>query len=167
MLHLETGIHLVEIVLVVIHGVDELHGQSVHLFQYFGDLYCVAAHLLPELRGHYGGRAFLDELLVSPLHGALAVAHIDGVALLVSQNLELDMLGSGYILLDIESRQAEGFAAQRLGVVHSSLQLLLGLGYLHADSAAGAARFHNYGIPYTLSHLASPGHTSSVIDSAL
>ncbi len=70
------------------------------------------AHPLPQLGGHRHRRRLLDQLLVSPLHRALALAEMNR-APGVGQDLELDVPGPLDVLLEIHASVAEGL--DRLG----------------------------------------------------
>ena len=50
-------------------------------------------HLLKGQGGGYGGRGLLYDLLVSPLDGAVSPEQGDGVAVLVGQDLHLEVAG--------------------------------------------------------------------------
>lgn len=50
-------------------------------------------HVLKHCRGGNGGWGLLDDLLVAPLHGAVAAEERDGVAVLVCQDLHLQVPG--------------------------------------------------------------------------
>ena len=73
-------------------------------------------HLFEGGGGRYGGRSFLDDLLVPPLDGAVAAEHGDGVAVLVGQDLDLQVAGvlrqlhdedgrAGHLCLDLGRRE--------------------------------------------------------------
>ena len=49
------------------------------------------AHALAQLRGHEGRRALLDDLLVPPLDGALALEEMHGLAMVVGQDLGITL----------------------------------------------------------------------------
>src|SRR6266540_1514221 len=89
-LDLDPGVHLHEVVApVLVHEeLDRAHvvvGDLPHGSE--SDL----AHLSPQ-RGRDGRRRrLLEELLVPPLHGALALAEMDDVAVLVGHDLQLDV----------------------------------------------------------------------------
>jgi len=63
------------------------------------------------------GRALLQQLLVAPLDGTISFAQPDNMAVVVSQNLHLDMTRPGEEPLGVQLRTAEvrsGLATRRL-----------------------------------------------------
>ena len=55
------------------------------------------------------GRLF-NQLLVAALHGAVALAQVDAIAMVVAEHLHLNMLGAAKIFLDVEAVVMEGLA---------------------------------------------------------
>ena len=51
------------------------------------------AHPRPQFRRHRRRRRFLDQFLVPPLHRAIALAEMDGVAMAVAEHLDFDVAG--------------------------------------------------------------------------
>ena len=72
------------------------------------------AHGAALLLGDARGRRFLDHLLVAALHGAVALAQVDRVAVAVGQHLELHVPGPLQELLHIHRVVAEGRVASVL-----------------------------------------------------
>ena len=66
------------------------------------------AHLAAQLGCHGHRRRLLDQLLVAPLDRALAFAQMNAVAVVVGQDLDLDVPGAGDQLLKIDRVVAEG-----------------------------------------------------------
>ena len=83
-------------------------------------------------------RRFLDDLLVTPLHRAIAVAEIDRVAELVGQHLDLDVARVFEEFLQVDHRIAE--RRLRFGARHRHRveQRRFGVHHAHAASAAAA-----------------------------
>ena len=72
------------------------------------------AHAHAQRRGDEGRGALFDHLLVPSLDGALALEEVDGVAVLVGQDLDLDVAGPLDHLLHVDpvvAKGALGFAA--------------------------------------------------------
>ncbi len=67
-----------------------------------------AANLLAHLRRDLERRRFFNELLVAALDGAFALKERDDVAVLVGENLKLDVAGLLDELLHVELAVAEG-----------------------------------------------------------
>jgi hypothetical protein len=84
------------------------------------------------------GRRLLDHLLVAALHGAVALAQVDGVAVLVGQHLDFDVARVLQELLHVDGRIAEGSAGFGLGHLHRIDQRRLGVHHAHAAAAAAA-----------------------------
>ena len=58
--------------------------------------------------GQVRGRALFDQFLVPPLHRAVAFPEVDDVAVLVGQDLDLDVAGAFDVLLEVDVGVAEG-----------------------------------------------------------
>ena len=68
------------------------------------------AHVLAHRVWEAGAWRLFHQLLMAALHGAVALAQIDAVAVVVAEHLHLDMLGVAQILLDIEAVVVERLA---------------------------------------------------------
>ena len=90
------------------------------------------------LLGERRRRRLLDQLLVAPLDRALALAEVDDVAVLVAEDLELDVARRLDVLLDVDVAHAErglGLALRRL----DRMRQLAGRAHdAHAAAAAAA-----------------------------
>ena len=87
--------------------------------------------------GEPGRRRFLDDLLVAALHGAIALAQMHDVAVIVGEHLELDVPRLLQELLHVDLRIAEG--GERLGLRDADGIQERGVGVHHAHAAAAAA----------------------------
>ena len=90
MLHLNAGIHLDEVQACC----SSIRNSIVPAFSYpiVGQRLAEdASDLLAQLRRHLQGRRLLQQLLMSPLDGALAFSEAHNIAVLVGKNLELDV----------------------------------------------------------------------------
>ena len=67
-----------------------------------------AAELAPHLVGDRDRRAFLEQLLVAALDRALALAEMDDGAVVIAEDLELDVARVLDVLLDVDVADAEG-----------------------------------------------------------
>ena len=113
MLDLEPGVHLDEVEFaILVEELDRAGAAIAHVGHRLGD---EPAHMLALLgRDRRGGR-LLQHLLVAPLQRAVALAEVDGVALAVAEDLELDVARVAEIFLDIDGVVAEralGFGAR-------------------------------------------------------
>jgi hypothetical protein len=132
-LDLQAGVHLEEVELAVL--VQELDGAGVDVAAGLGDLDGRLAHRLADLVGEQRRRALLDELLVAALGRAVALAHPDGVAVGVGEDLHLDVARPGEVALDVALGPAE--ALERLGL--GGLERLGGLVGRRDDAHAAPA----------------------------
>ena len=98
-LDLEAGVHLEEEELAVL--VQELDGAGVVVAARLGHLHRGLAHRLAGLVGEARRRALLDELLVAALGRAVALADPHAVAVLVADDLHLDVAGPREVALDV------------------------------------------------------------------
>ena len=89
----------------------------------------------PQLLAQVARRAPLDDLLVPPLHGAVALEEVDAVAVRVPEHLDLEVLGVLDELLDEDARVPEG----RRGLARAALEVRRDLGHGPADAHAPAA----------------------------
>src|ERR1041385_6077037 len=93
-LDLEAGVDLVEVELRrlgVADVVEELGGAGIPVADLLGQLAHGGADADAVLVVEGGAGRLLDELLVAALHAALALAEVDDVAVLVGEELELDV----------------------------------------------------------------------------
>ena len=90
------------------------------------------------LRVEPRGRALLDQLLVPPLHGAVALPEVDDVALRVGQHLHFDVPGMLDVFFQVDVGVAEGRFGLGLGLLNGGLQRQIV--QRHAHPAAAAAR---------------------------
>ena len=104
-----------------------------------GELECVAAEPVGEAGVHRRRGRLLDELLVAPLHGAVALAELDQVAVRVAEHLDLDVSRIGEVPLDVHRAVAEEPVAVGAHRVERRRQLRLVGRDAEADAAAAAA----------------------------
>ena len=119
---LHAGIHLDEIPLVGVEVVEELHRARVVV----ADLLCQTHRAVAQFRDHRLGQAEargdLDDLLVPPLHGAVALMQMQDIALAIAKDLHLYVLHAGYVLLEEHGGIAERAPGLRLRLVQQTLQ---------------------------------------------
>ena len=121
-LHLHARVHLEEEVLAVreepLHGA---RGPVAHRPRGLGaDLADALAHLAVDRRR----RALLDELLVTALDRAIALAKMDHVALRVGEHLDLHVAWVRQVALDVDGRIREELLALARGALEGLLQLV-------------------------------------------
>ncbi len=104
-LHLQARVHLEEVELAVL--IEELDGARVDVAAGLGDAHRGLAHRPPDVVGEVGRGALLDELLVTPLGGAVPLAEPERVAMGVRDDLHLDVARPGEVALDVALVAAE------------------------------------------------------------
>ena len=72
----------------------------------------------------FEGRGDLDDLLMAALHGAIALEQVDQVAVLVAQQLHLDVAGAGDVFFEEDVGDAEGRAGFAPGLVEGLVELV-------------------------------------------
>ncbi len=97
-----------------------------------------------EERG--GRRRLLDDLLMSPLHAALALAEGKRLAVGVAEDLHLDVPRLRDVALEVDARVREARLAAIGARFEGALDAGLVLHDLHADAAAAADRLHDHGV---------------------
>src|SRR5690606_35057505 len=144
-LHLDAGVHLDEVEVTL--GVHEVFdGAGAFVVAGLGGLDRGLAHALAQVGREEGRGGFLDELLVAALHGAVAFAEVEGLAVGVGEDLELDVAGLLDVFLDIDRAVAEGF----LGLVAGDVVFLgegdVVVGDAHAAPAAAGDGLDDDGV---------------------
>ena len=136
-LHLQAGVHLHEVHLLRFAVEDELHRARADVIDIVGDGLSVAADRHLQLLGELVGGRFLDELLVVPLHGAVAHAEDARVSVPIAQQLHFHMAHRRDEFLEIDVSVAEGSA----GLLAGAHELLAELGRIahHAHTLSTAA----------------------------
>ena len=86
---------------------QELHRARAAVTDLAGERHRVGADPLPQRRIEVRRRRQLDDLLVAPLHAAVALEQVDHVALRVGQDLHLDVAGIDHRLLEEHRRIPE------------------------------------------------------------
>ena len=135
-LDLHAGVHFDEVELVVF--VQKLERARTAIADLAAGLGTTLADLVAQLGVEMRGRCFFDDLLVAALHGAIALAQIHGIAVLVGQHLDLDMARVLQKLLHVHHGIVEGSLRFGLGHGHRVEQRRFGMHHAHAASAAAA-----------------------------
>jgi hypothetical protein len=99
MFDLKSGVHFHEIVFVGVEVKDELNGPCIIVSDCSCCLHCGVADHASDVIGHVGW-GFFDYLLVSALDGAISLVEVDVVAVLVAENLNLDVSRLCDVFLD-------------------------------------------------------------------
>lgn len=119
-LDLDTRVDLDEVVSVLLVN-EELCCTGIAVVDRLGQLHGIVQHGISCLDGQVLGRGDLNDLLVSPLDGAVTLVQMNDVAVVVSKQLDLNMLGLVEEALDEDSSVSES----RLGLGRGSLKGLL------------------------------------------
>ena len=151
MLDLQARIHLDEVELaVLVEELDRAGAAVLDLAHGLGDR---LADLLARISVERGRGGFLQDLLVAPLQRAVALAEVDGVALAVAEDLDLDVARRGQILLDVDGIVAEGGLGFGARGGESEPQIGGRVGDLHAAAAAAGGRLDQHGETHGLGDL--------------
>ena len=134
MLHLQPSVHLEEEELPLTE--HELDSPGVHVAGRRDRADRRGAHRRARLRGQGGRWRLLHDLLMPALDRALALAQVDGVAVLVADDLDLDVPRPANVALEVDSRVAERRSRSLVAALHRGHELVLRLDDLHADAAA-------------------------------
>ena len=142
-LHLNTGVHLDEVVVPgLIH--QELHGAGADVAHGSGDLHRVTAQGLHRGLRHRPGGGELHHLLIPALERAVTLAQVVDIAVLVGQDLHLDVLGLHQVLLHEDVAAAEGLLRLAVDQLVGGPDLLGPVAAAHAAAAAagGSLQYH-------------------------
>jgi len=130
---------------------DELHRARVGVMGEFGDGQGRLAHLLAQvlevLPVEERRRRLLDDLLIAPLDGAVALTQVDDVAPGIAEDLELDVVGVLDELLDVDAGVAEGLLGLGPRRVVALDQGDVVVGGTHAAAATAGDRLDHHRIP--------------------
>ena len=116
MLDLQSGVHFEKIEFARLVE-QEFDGAGADIVDRLRRLDRRRAHLRAQFRRHHRAGRFLDHLLVAALHRTVALAEMDGVAVAVGKDLDLDMARLDDRLFEDQFAIAEGifrFRARQL-----------------------------------------------------
>lgn len=119
-LDLDSGVDLDEVVAVLLVN-EELSGTGVAVVDRLGELDGIGKNGVSGLDGEILGGGNLDDLLVTALNRAITLVQVDNVAVVVTEELDLDVLGLVEEALDEDGTVAKG----RLGLGGGTLEALL------------------------------------------
>ena len=148
---------------------DEVEFLIVHIHQEFDSARAFILHMGADFPGHFadigalglgqiGGGGAFDDLLVAPLHGAVALPQVPDIARLVAQDLHLDMAGAQDHLFQIALAIAKGGLGLAPALAHLQFQLVLRQDRAHAPTAAAPGGLEHQGIAYRLGLLFDGSH---------
>ena len=139
MFDLDAGVHLDEIELATVHIHQEFDGPRAFIADMGADAAAQIADLGALFGGQVGGGGAFHDLLVAALHGAVAFKQVIDVAVLVAQNLHLDMPGAQDHLFQIALAIAKGGLCLAPAFTHLVGQFLWPVDRAHAAPAAAPA----------------------------
>src|ERR1035438_4747793 len=145
MFHLQPRVHLEEIEVLLLVD-QELNGASIRVSSSLRDANGDLAHSAPHVGINEGRRRFLDYFLMTALQRTLAFSEVDGVSMLVSEHLHLDVAGIDDRLLDINFAVAERSFRFAARTFERRPQLFGRVDEAHALSTASSGRFQHHGI---------------------
>src|SRR2546422_1025205 len=143
MLHLDAGVHLHEVEVAALVE-EKLDGPDVVVADLLHRLDGDAAHPLPQLVVQRRRGALFQHLLVPALDRARALAQMDDVAVLVRDDLDLDVARPLHVALDVHVSIAEGGERLRRGGAVHLRELLLLPDDLHPAPAASRGRLEDH-----------------------
>ena len=137
MFDLYARVHFDEVELAVL--VQELERAGATVADLLAGLGAAVTNAFDQAARNVRCRRFLNHLLVAALHGAIALAQPDGIAVLVGQDLDLHVTRMLQELLHIDFRIAEGAAGFFARHVDGVDQRSLGVHHAHATATAAAS----------------------------
>ena len=135
-LDLNAGVHLAEVEIAVVID-QEFDRTRVAVADALCQRNSRRGHLLAQLGRDESRRTFLDQLLVAALHRALTLEQVHHIAVVIAQNLHLDMARIVNIFFHVQAAVAEVGDSLCSGAVVRVLEVLDAL--RHADALAAAA----------------------------
>ena len=145
--HLDAGIHLHEVVVsMVIH--EAFDGAGADVADFFGEADAICAHAFADFVGHDGGGSFFDNFLVATLHGAVAFAEVDDIAVHIGHDLELDVVGIFDEFFEINGGVSERFVGFVSGGMVTGDERAIVVGGAHSAATATSGGFDHHGIAH-------------------
>ena len=143
MLHLNPGVHLDEVVAaVLIH--QKLHRTGADVPHRAGNFHGIPAQRLHRLLRDGPCRGELHHLLIPPLERAVPLAQMIDVAVLVRQDLHLNVLGLHQILLHENIAAAEGLLRLAVDQLIGGADLLRAVAAAHPTTATAGSSLQNH-----------------------
>ena len=142
-----------------------------------GHLHRVGVEAFPDSGVHAPGGGELHHLLIAPLEGAVPLPQVDHVAVLVTQHLDLNVLGLHQVLLNKDVVVAKGLLGLALHQLKGGADLLGHVAPAHPAAAAAPGRLEDdgeavlngllqglVGVPQGLGRAGDGGHPAGVGD---
>ncbi len=143
MLDLDPRVHFDEVE-IARGGDDELDRAGVGVVRGADQADRRVAHRGAGRRIEAGAGALLDQLLVPPLHGAIALPEMNRIAVRVGDHLHLDVAGFLDVFLQVDVIVAEGGLRLGLGLLQGGFEGQIVEGDAHAAAAAARRRLDQH-----------------------
>jgi hypothetical protein len=140
----DTRVDLNEVVAVLL--VDQkLSSASISVTSSLGQSNSVGENVVADVRWEILSRSNLNNLLVSSLNGAVTLVQVDNVTVVVTEKLNLNVLGLVEETLDEDSSVAEGSLGLRGGALERLLESLLLADYSHTTTTTSKGSLDDNG----------------------
>jgi hypothetical protein len=146
MLYLDARVYLDEVDRAAVDIHEEFRGAGVAVVRGLGQAYGGLAKRPALVLVEVGGRGPLHHLLMAALHGAVPLEQVHHVAVVVAQQLDLDVAGPAHQLLQKDLVAAEGGQGLAPAGGDPMGQLAGALDHPHAAAAAAPAGLGHHGI---------------------
>ena len=151
--HLNARVHLDEEPFLRVLIVKKFHRAGVVVFDFATEFH----RRLTQLRAHvaiqFHTRRDLDDFLMAALHGAIALVQMNDLAVLIAENLHLDVLRAGNIAFEEYRRITERPTRFALRFVEQIREVARLVDDAHAATATAKRRLDDEGKPNLLRHL--------------
>ena len=142
--NLDAGVHFNEIKLAVF--IQKLKGTRTPVAHFFAGRHTTLADAFNEFTGNARRWRFFNDFLMTPLHGAITLTQINGVFVVVGQNLNFNVPWVLQKLFHVYRRVAKGSACFGLGGLHRMDEGSFVVHHTHASPAATTGGFDNDGV---------------------
>ena len=144
MLHLDAGVHFDKVVIaVLVH--QKFQCAGIFISHMFGDFYGICIQFLAYFPVHGEGGGELYDFLIPPLERAVPFVQMHHIAILVAQDLHLDVFGVHQVLLHENVIVSESFACLGLYQIEVDPYFLYGVAAAHTPPTAAGGSFQNDG----------------------
>src|SRR3546814_3484501 len=135
------GIHFNEVELLVF--IQEFECSGTAIAQAFARIGTARTDLVAQFFAQSRRWRFLQYLLMAPLHGAVALAQINGIAVLIRENLDFDMAWLLEEFFHIDGRIAESRLCLAFGHADRGQECRFCMHHSHAASATASGSLDN------------------------
>ena len=141
MLDLDARVHLDEEPVVFVHVVEEFDGARIIIADALGQRDGGVAEFLAHFRIEVHRRRDFDDFLIAPLHRTIALVQMDDIAVLVTEDLHLDVFGSRNVAFEENGGIAKGIERLVLRLGQQARQQRWFFHHPHATATAAESRF--------------------------